>query len=345
MTATVLVATAGQGILRSNDDGKTWHRLGLTEPIEFDGIVRALAVDPVTPSRIYAGADSGLCISDDGGAHWHRPDNILNGQTVWSIAVDPAHPSVLYAGTGAPSRSALFKSTDAGQTWTRTAPEFPEFCAGVNRPRLLTICVDPDDSNNVWYGVEEGGAWRSRDAGVTWTRVDGPNTAIRNSDIHAIAVLPATATRPKTTLVLSVNAVYVSEDDGRTWDGRLSRDRFDGLYYTRTVTQLPTPDGDLLMAIGNGTPGSLSRIYRSTDRGYEWTEMELATPPNSTFWALGVNAADPELVYAGTKYGHLFCSRDGGRHWTKQWRDFSEITAVAWTPFEAPLVAHAQSTH
>lgn len=59
MTATVLVATAGQGILRSNDDGKTWHRLGLAEPIEFDGIVRALAVDPATPSRVYAGADSG----------------------------------------------------------------------------------------------------------------------------------------------------------------------------------------------------------------------------------------------------------------------------------------------
>lgn len=117
MTATLLVATAGQGILRSNDDGKTWHRLGLEEPIEFDGIVRSLAVDPATPSRVYAGADSGLCISEDGGAHWRRPDNILNGQTVWSIAIDPGNPQVLYAGTGAPSRAALFKSTDAGLTW------------------------------------------------------------------------------------------------------------------------------------------------------------------------------------------------------------------------------------
>ncbi|MCX4163600.1 MULTISPECIES: sialidase family protein [Paraburkholderia] len=345
MTSTVLVATAGQGILRSNDDGKTWHRLGLDEPIEFDGIVRALAVDPATSSRIYAGADSGLCISDDGGAHWHRPSNILNDQTVWSIAIDPNNPSVLYAGTGAPSRAAIFKSVDAGQTWIMAAPVLPEFCSGVHRPRLLTICVDPEDSNNVWYGVEEGGAWRSRDAGANWTRIDGPDSAIRNSDIHAILVLPATAAKPKTTLVLTVNAVYVSEDDGLTWDGRLSRERFDGLYYTRTATQVPRPDGDLLMAIGDGTPGSRTRIYRSANRGYEWGEMVLATPPNSTFWAFGVNAAQPDLVYAGTKYGHLFCSRDGGRHWAKEWRDFSEITAVAWTPFEAPLVAHAQSTH
>jgi photosystem II stability/assembly factor-like uncharacterized protein len=229
MTATVLVATAGQGILRSNDDGATWHRLGLTEPIEFDGIVRALAVDCVTPSRIYAGADSGLCISEDGGAHWFRTHNILNGQTVWSIAIEPANPAVLYAGTGAPSRAALFKSTDAGLTWSEAAPEFPEFCAGVNRPRLLTICVDPDDSRNVWYGVEEGGAWRSQDAGVSWARVDGPGTPIRNSDIHAIAVLAATSEKPKTTLLLTVNAVYVSQDDGQTWSGKLSSERFDGL--------------------------------------------------------------------------------------------------------------------
>jgi photosystem II stability/assembly factor-like uncharacterized protein len=345
MTSTVLVATAGQGILRSNDDGETWHRLGLNEPIEFDGIVRALAVDPSNPARVYAGADSGLCISEDGGAHWARPENILNGQTVWAIAIDSAEPSVLYAGTGAPSRAGIFKSTDFGHTWTKLPPEIPEFCAGVNRPRLLTICVDPTDSGIVWFGIEEGGAWRTQDAGENWVRIDGPTTPIRNGDIHAIIVLPPTARKPKTIVLLTVNAVYVSEDDGGTWHGKLSKDRFDGLYYTRTVTQVPGENGDLLMAIGDGTPGSRTRILRSDDRGYEWSQMELASKPNSTFWAFGVHAAQPDLVYAGTKYGHLFRSRDGGRRWEKEWRDFSEITAVAWTPFEAPLVAHAQSTH
>lgn len=343
MDCTILVATAGQGILRSNDDGATWHRLGLKEAIEFDGTVRALAVDPARPERIYAGADAGLCISDDGGAHWHRPDNLLNGQTVWSIAVDASDPRVLYAGTGAPSRAAIYKSTDAGLTWRKLPPEIPEFCAGVNRPRLLTICVDPDAPANVWFGVEEGGAWRSRDAGETWQRIDGNGSAIRNSDIHAIAVLPATAAAPKTTLVLTVNAVYVSDDDGATWDGRLSRDRFDGLYYTRTVMQLGDAQGDLLLAVGDGTPGYRTRLYRSADRGRNWQEMALEQTPNSTFWAFGAHAAQPALVYAGTKYGHLFCSRDGGRTWRKEWRDFSEITAVAWTPHRAPLVAHAQS--
>lgn len=345
MDSTIMVATAGQGILRSNDDGQTWHRLGLKEAIEFDGVVRALAVDPTRPERIYAGADAGFCISDDGGAHWRRADGTLNGMTVWSIAIDPNDAALVYAGTGAPSRAALFKSTDSGETWTRLPPQIAEFCAGVNRPRLLTICVDADDSRQVWFGVEEGGVWRSRDGGLEWARVDGPGSAIRSSDIHAVAILPATAEAAKTTLVLTVNAVYRSTDDGLTWDGKLSRDRFDGLYYTRTVLPLPNQDGALLLAIGDGTPGRVTRLYRSSDRGLQWTQASVEVAPNSTFWALGGHAGDPERVFAGTKYGDLYRSDDGGRSWRKEWREFSEITAVAWTPHKAPLVAHAQATH
>jgi photosystem II stability/assembly factor-like uncharacterized protein len=344
MDFTIMVATAGQGILRSNDDGKTWHRLGLIEAIEFDGVVRALAVDPSNPRRVYAGADAGLCISDDAGAHWRLAKGALTGMTVWSIAIDPNDPSVVYAGTGAPSRSALFKSTDAGETWLRLPPEMPEFCQGVNRPRMLTLCVDPDDSRQVWFGVEEGGVWRSRDGGSSFERLDDPRKPIRSSDIHAISILPATATAPKTIIVLTVNAVYVSDDDGATWDGKLSKQRFDGLYYTRTVTPIARSDSELVLAIGDGTPGHKTRLMRSTDRGRTWTDTQIETAPNSTFWALGAHAADPGRLYAGTKYGDLFRSTDRGLSWQKEWREFSEITAVAWTPAKAPLVAHAQST-
>ena len=344
MDYTILVATASQGILRSNDDGRSWHRLGLKEAIEFDGVVRALAVDPRRPERVYAGADAGLCISDDGGAHWRLATGPIAGMTVWAIAIDPGNPQVLYAGTGAPSRAALFKSVDAGASWQRLPPEFPEFCAGVNRPRLLTICVNPDDGQDVWFGVEEGGCWRSRDGGQHFERLDDPYKPIRSSDIHAISILPATATAPRTFIVLSVNAVHVSQDDGQTWDWQLSKQRFDGLYYTRTVQPLADATGALLMAIGDGTPGLKTRLLRSVDRGFQWTETALETPANSTFWALGCHAADPALVYAGTKYGDLYRSSDGGLSWRKEWRAFPEITAVAWTPVKAPLVAHAQST-
>jgi photosystem II stability/assembly factor-like uncharacterized protein len=345
MDHTIIVATAGQGMLRSSDKGQTWHRLGIREPIEFDGTVRALAVDPSRPNRIYAGADCGVCISDDAAVHWRAATGDLEGRTVWALAIDPNDPSILYGGTGAPSRAALFKSTDAGETWKRLLPDFPEFCAGVNRPRLLTICVDPDDGQQVWFGLEEGGAWRSMDGGVTWERLDGDDRVIRHSDIHSIAILPKTTTSPKTTFVCTVNAVYRSTDDGRTWTGKPSKERFGGMYYTRTILPLYNNSEDMLLAIGDGTPGVKTRIYRSNDRGANWSESALKQTPNSTVWAFGAHPADPKLVFAGTKYGHLFISRDAGLTWEKEWREFSEITAVAWTPVRAALKAHAKSDH
>jgi photosystem II stability/assembly factor-like uncharacterized protein len=343
MTGTVLVATASQGILRSNDDGRTWHRLGLKEPIEFDGVVRSLAVDPADPARIFAGADCGLCLSEDGGAHWRRVASPMDGLTVWSIAIAPTDPRIVYAGTGAPSRARLYRSSDAGEHWVAVGPEIPEFCAGVNRPRLLTVCVDPRDARDAWFGVEEGGAWRTRDGGDTWTRIDGAAGGIDNGDIHCITVLPPSAQRASRVLVLTVNSVYTSTDDATTWSAEPSFDRFDRMYYTRCVVSLADDPGTLLLAIGDGTPGTRSMLYRSSDAGDTWEPTFLERPPGSTFWSIATHPADPRLLFAGTKYGDLFRSADGGRSWRREWRSFPEITAVAWTPHVAPLVAHAQS--
>lgn len=343
MQGTILVGTAGQGILRSSDDGATWHRLGLKEAIEFDGTVRSLVVDPTNPSRILAGADVGMCVSVDGGVRFDRVDSPMNGQTVWAIGFSPVDPSLVFAGTGAPSRGRMFRSTDGGLTWTQLGVELPEFCAGVNRPRILTVCPHPERIDEVWFGVEEGGVWRSVDRADTWDRVDTPNSGISNSDIHSLAILPAAGGKPTKYIVVTVNAIWESEDEGRSWNGELSRVRFDGLYYTRTLQMLDPLGDELILALGDGTPGTRTRIYRSSDRACSWSPAVLHTAPNSTVWAFGTHSSNSRFLFAGTKYGHLFRSSDGGRNWFKEWRDFSEITAVAWTPFVAALRPHPQS--
>lgn len=343
MKGTILVGTAGQGILRSVDDGASWHRLGLKEAIEFDGTVRCIAVDPGHPARVLAGADAGMCLSTDGGAHFQRVNSPMNGQTVWAVAFNPGNPLEVYAGTGAPSRAQMFRSRDGGASWTRLSPELPEFCQGVNRPRILSICVNPDNGREVWFGVEEGGAWRSLDAGDSWERMDQASNVPMNSDIHAIAILRPTQGEPTKHVLLTVNSVYESTDGGQTWSGQASKNRFDGMYYTRTVQAIDPTGQQLLLAIGDGTPGTRSRIYRSDDRGATWDAAVLHTAPNSTVWAFGSHASDPALLFAGTKYGHLLRSTDAGRSWFKEWREFSEITSVAWTPFVAPVHAHPQS--
>ena len=331
MQGTILVATAGQGVLRSSDDGATWYRVGLGQDLEFDAVVRCLAVHPEQPNVVYAGADVGLVRSDDAGVTWHRVDSPMNDQTVWSLATDPNDPDFVIAGTGAPSRAAVFRTADAGAHWDRLPPQIHEFCAGVSKPRVLTATVDRFDPKNLWFGIEEGGLWRSRDRGDTWDRVDGTPASlpdgVTNSDIHCVLVLEGP---PKTVVCIVVNALFVSQDDGRTWTRTDTRKQW-GIYYTRLVKQIPGTN-ELLLGIGDATPGTMTKIFRSADLAQTWQEASLDVPANSTVWAFGVHPADARLAFAGTKYGHLFRSTDAGRTWVKEWREFSEITDVAWTP-------------
>ncbi|MCP2243995.1 WD40/YVTN/BNR-like repeat-containing protein [Lentzea aerocolonigenes] len=336
MQGTILVATAGQGVLRSNDDGKTWERIPLDQALEFDSVVRALAVHPDRPEVIFAGADAGLGRSDDGGTRWSRVDSPFNDQQVWSIAIDPNDADSMLIGTGAPSRAVMYRTGDGGVTWDRLSPELPEKCAGVSKPRILTTVYDHVDGKSAWFGVEEGGLWVTRDRGDTWDRTDGPD-GVTPSDIHCVVVLDGP---PKTIVCLVVNAIFVSQDDGRTWTRTGTKSTW-GIYYTRLVARIPGSNS-LLLGIGDATPGTVTRVFRSDDLARTWTESTFDTPANSTVWAFGTHPADADLVFAGTKYGHLFRSTDGGRTFSKEWREFPEITDVAWTP---AVAAAAPAAH
>jgi photosystem II stability/assembly factor-like uncharacterized protein len=336
MQGTILVSTAGQGVLRSNDDGETWNRIPLDQALEFDAVVRTLAVHPTRPEVVFAGADAGLGRSDDGGTRWSRVDSPFNDSQVWSIAIDPNDPDSMLVGTGAPSRAVMYRTADGGSTWDRLSPDLPERCAGVSKPRILTVTYDHVDGKSAWFGVEEGGLWLTRDRGDTWDRVDGPD-GVNPSDVHCVVVLDGP---PKTLICLVVNAIFVSQDDGATWTRTGTKSTW-GIYYTRLVARIPGSNS-VLLGIGDGTPGTKTRVLRSDDLTQSWAESTFDTEPNSTVWAFGTHTSDADLMFAGTKYGHLFRSTDGGRTFTKEWREFPEITDVAWTPAVAadPPPAH-----
>lgn len=343
MQGTILVATAGQGVIRSSDDGQTWARVPLGQALEFDGVVRCLAVHPERPEVVLAGADVGLVRSDDAGVTWSRVEGPFNDQQLWTLSIDRQDPDFILVGSGAPSRAKVWRSLDAGETWEELPPQIPEFCEGVSKPRILTSTIDPVDPQQMWFGIEEGGLWRSHDRGATWERIDTkPHTrpgAVTNSDVHEVLVHPGNSRQPKTHVVVTVNALWVSRDAGETWARSVSRDAF-GYRYARTVTALE--DGEtLLFACGDATPGTVTRIFRSEDLGDTWQETKLEDEPGSTVWGFATHPADPDLVFAGTKYGTLLRSEDGGRTWRRDGREFPEITAVAWSP----AVAGANPAH
>ncbi len=331
MDRTLIVATDGQAVMRSHDDGKNWYRINIRQDLEYDDRVRCLLVDPRNPQALFAGAEKGLFYSDDCGVHWRKVDCALDGFAVWKLVASESNPDIMYAGTGAPSRSILFRSRDGGKTWERTSLEMPEFCEGVNRPRMLALAVDPDDANDIWAGVEEGGLHRSRDGGESWTRIDtGWSEFGGNSDLHGIMILPQDD-GSKVHLALTVIALYRSTDDGQTWTRQPAKETW-GLRYSRILHRRPGSNREIAVGIGDGTPGTTAAIMQSSDAGLTWTKADLSQPSNSCLWAFGSNPADPDMVLAASKFGYLYRSMDGGKSWNKEWREFNEITDLAWVP-------------
>lgn len=339
MGTTLMVATASQAVIRSSDQGQSWHRLGLGQPIEFDGVVRSLALDPNDSRTMYAGAHCGLCRSGDVGSHWNLLDTPFNGQTVWKVVVDPADPRRIFVGTGAPSRAALWRTLDGGKSWTCVSPDIPEFCAGVNRPRLLAFAYNPIDSRKAWFGLEAGGLFRTADGGDSWERVDARLRWEYHADVHAIHVLPD---EDQTVVAVCVNAVYTSRDGGESWEGMLPKTEF-GLYYARALEGRPNSPNTLYVSLSDGTPGTTSQIILSQDSGRTWRKTALNEKADSCFWSIRANPDNPDQMLAGTKYGGLYVSDDAGRSWTKQWRSFPEITDVLWVPTAADIQAAHQS--
>jgi hypothetical protein len=49
-------------------------------------------------------------------------------------------------------------------------------------------------------------------------------------------------------------------------------------------------------------------------------------------WTVRFSQQDPDTVFAGSRYGYLYRSDDGGDSWVKFWRELSEVSSIAWVP-------------
>jgi uncharacterized repeat protein (TIGR01451 family) len=155
----------------------TWQPLG---PGNVGGRTRAIIIDPVTPNTMYAaGVAGGVWKSTDAGANWAALDDFMANIAVTSLAFEPGNSSVIYAGTGegyfngdAVRGAGIFKSTDAGATWTRLASTNTSDFFYVQK-----IVVGSGANSQHVYAATRTGVWRSLDGGANWTEVIVSNAA------------------------------------------------------------------------------------------------------------------------------------------------------------------------
>lgn len=177
----------GYGIWKSLDKGKTWQSSGL----EDSHRIPRIRIHPKNPDLVYAasmghlsGANEqrGIFRSKDGGSTWEKVLYVNDEVGFVDLVMDPNNARVLYASSWRVIRtpyslesggegSALWKSTDGGDTWTNLIESegMPEGTIGING-----VTVSPANSDRLWAMIEakEGGLFRSEDAGETWTRVN-----------------------------------------------------------------------------------------------------------------------------------------------------------------------------
>lgn len=180
--------SSGYGIWKSVDAGKTWEQAGL----EKSRHIPRIAVDQTNHNAVYVGvlgniykptSERGVYKSEDGGKTWRKTLFVNEHAGVVDLLIDPTNPRILYASTWRVQRtpyslssggegSALWKSTDKGETWKEISLNkgFPADTLGI-----IGVTVSPINNQRVWAMVEnkdKGGLYRSDDGGETWNQVN-----------------------------------------------------------------------------------------------------------------------------------------------------------------------------
>lgn len=200
------------GVLKSEDGGVTWVSKPYTPALTYSR-THALAGSPTDANTVYAGGDSSLFKSTDGGDSWNATAT-LSG-VIASLVVSPRDTRLVYAGSESYSYyyyyypfGAFARSSDSGETFEETMSE-----GGVG-----AIAVDPHVDSRVFVGLtggptsDETGVRRSDDGGLTFSRAnDGLPTGAR---VSSLILDPA---HPSTVYAGTDAGVFRSRDSGTHW--------------------------------------------------------------------------------------------------------------------------------
>jgi photosystem II stability/assembly factor-like uncharacterized protein len=308
------------GLLRSEDAGSTWRRLH--EGMQHDGNCFAVLVDPQAPQAIWAatgewGRNVGLiCRSDDEGTTWTptgTPETGLpNGQNRW-LLMDPRSPVGARRLLCTSNGNGLCQSRDGGRSWSSLNGDMA-FRAVADPRALLMDPADPGHLIAAFGGSPENGSgvYESRDAGLTWQRVNAEPLFNNITDLaadprdFATLYLTAREQRDNATGRQFAGGVYKSADAGRTWERLLDYHFVDcvavhpavpGVLYVGTTDH---PYHDDYVAEG---------VLKSADGGRTWAKVNdgLSLLNIST---LAIDPHDPARLYAGSGGNALFLGRD-----------------------------------
>jgi hypothetical protein len=266
----------GMGVLKSTNGGSTWSLLAQST---FTGqSISDLAIDPTNTSVLYAAASNGVWKSTNGAASWTRV--LSPGGGFFNVVMDSTNSQTLYASSS--QTGGVWKTTNGGTNWTQTSAPHggsagPTFLA-VSRtnPRLLFATYWNDGTNH-------SDAYRSLDAGSTWTSMHlqaygGMSNVIISPTDANLGYMGSTSPFLQTT------------DGGNSWHNIGS----------------PHPDHHGIAFDANGSllEGNDGGVFRLIDpnplRG-QWASLNSSSLSITQFVGIDLNAWDRNLAFAGSQ--------------------------------------------
>jgi photosystem II stability/assembly factor-like uncharacterized protein len=305
----------------------TWRLIG-----PFRG-GRANAIAGVTsqPFVYYAGyTGGGVWKTENAGASWRNiSDTFFRVGSIGAIAVAESDPNVIYVGSGEHAvrgqsssyGDGVYKSTDAGKTWTRIGLEATKQISAIrihpSNPDLVYVAGQGDR----WKGTPDRSIYRSSDGGRTWTNVlKGQNLTSGPSDLSMDPTNPRilyAAFWDHQRLPWQVRSggpgsgIWKSTDGGDTW--------------TRLTEGLPKLMGKIGVSVSPANPDRVYAIveaekgglYRSDDAGKTWRLLSENRDIQTRSWYYMNITADPlnaDVVYVMN--APVMKSIDDGRTFT-----------------------------
>ncbi|MCB0515934.1 MAG: T9SS type A sorting domain-containing protein [Chitinophagales bacterium] len=257
------------------------------------------------------------------------PGNI--GGRMTCLAADPTNPDIIYIGS---ARGGIFKTEDAGETWTPIFDEHTFLAIG-------DIEIDPNDPQTIYAGTGDkdisgypgigDGLYKSTDGGISWENIGlEEQTIISKIEVH-----------PTNSELIYVSAMglpfernlqrglYKSTDGGNSWSEILQLGDQTGV-----IDFLIDPTNpDIVYAAGwdrirnnqeSTTYGMGARVYKTTDGGNSWTNLDNNWPTTDSLSRVGLcmHPTNPNIIYAEIvgkdfQLQSILKSTNGGTNWNE----------------------------